>query len=555
MSEFTVIYDPNDGASHIGLEMMSPTNVTRGVNTRIRKNSYNREGYQFIGWKAYRMSDKKICYTEMLTKKRRFFGEGDAPEGWVEHIYRDECMVAKLSNVDKDVIIMYAQWKIKEDFSNCTIAQNKKLIENRMTEREVVLYGTASYCEEFYNRYKEKLNIRCILLDSDMIPSLKEVKIPVKKFKRGLLNAEDYIIICHKVKIRLDGSYRIAKGNLVSQGCKIMEDFVRADVAETILEKKKLWIWLGYCQADTLRKDIFAMLPSVKQDYVLTAFRYGLDTLSKSYKYDDCKELLKICDYLTYVPLVFAEGKVDFSLDEYLPCDVKKVSLPRIPFRGYYPYRDSNMEIFHQYSIDGKLHWPFGYSEKIIDDLILQGKSEDEIYSELMREDLIPEKEIKKNLKLAYKFLEISEKTIDIKIVDFLKENLTKRLLYRDGLHYQNFVYFEIARRVAAFLELGCEKEINILEKEVEENGIQFIDFTEVPILPCVVKELGLDFITDDTLWRVRFTEKGTWRGTKETIIQMTRKEWIYSYVRYTKACKVLKAFWNEYKEIDTFID
>lgn len=543
MSIFNVVYNSGNDARG----MMEPTIVTYGEDTQLRKNVFKRDGYQFCGWKAYRLSDKKTCYVSP-DNKRRFFAENEQPDGWKPYIYIDMCHVAKLSKVDNDVINMCAQWKV-EQVKICntnTSDENKEKYEQKLLNRPIVLLGESSYCRKFYKKYSERLNIRCILLDNkEELDIFKNDEVLVKEYAKKEIMPKDYVVICHEVKIRLDKAYRDSKKKLTSLGLITMRDFIRADVAEMILDKKKLWLWFGFCQADTLRKDIFAQLKSVTNRCVLTAFRYGLDTLEKSYKFDECKELVSLCDYLTYVPLVFAEGKMDFDFDTYLPLNAKKVALPRLPFRGYYPWRDSDIETFFKYSIDGKLHWPFAYQESIIDNLILEGKSDDEIYYELMREDIISEKEIKRNLKLAYKFIEISEKTADIKILDFIKENLTKRMLYRDGLHYQNFMYFEIARRIAIFLSMDCEDEIDELEEKVLENGKQFIDYTEVPVLPCIAKALELDFVTDETLWRVRFTEGGQWRGTQAKIKLMNRKDWIYTYVRYARACMTLKEFWE----------
>ena len=552
MSSFTIIYDENFADEDSVKEKMTPTNVIYGIQTPLQKNIYQRQGYEFIGWKAYRLSDKKTCYVNKAdTKKRKFFLENEQPYDWVPYIYKDACNVALLSRVDKDIITMYAQWEKIQLLDNAPehVEKNKQILHDKLLQNPIVLYGGAKECQVFYSKYHDQLQIRCILLDDeDEIGNVSNCDVLVKKYNRMELNKKDFIVICRKVSIRLDNLYKTAKNNLVKSGRKITKDFIRQDIAQMILEHKKLWLWFGYCQLETLRKDIFQKLPSISSKYVLASFRYELDTLENSYKFDDCIELLKICDCLTYIPLLVADGKMDFTFKTYLPNDAKTVTIPRLPFRGYYPYRDSNMEVFHQYStkIDGKPHWPFAYAEKAIDNLIMEGKSDDEIYAELMRDDFISETEIKKNLKMSYKFIEISESQTDITMLDFIKENLEKRMLYRDGLHYHNFMYFEIARRIARFMNLECESEINNLEADIEKKGIQFINWTEVPVLPCVAKVLNLNFITDETLWRVHYAEKGIWRGTRATIKEMTRKEWIYSYISYTRACIVLNDFWDD---------
>lgn len=83
MSIFNVVYNSGNDARG----MMEPTIVTYGEDTQLRKNVFKRDGYQFCGWKAYRLSDKKTCYVSP-DNKRRFFAENEQPDGWKPYIYR-----------------------------------------------------------------------------------------------------------------------------------------------------------------------------------------------------------------------------------------------------------------------------------------------------------------------------------------------------------------------------------------------------------------------------------------------------------------------------------
>ena len=532
--KFTVKYEGFDGC----IAAMEPTTVIYGKATKLRKNIFERSKHNFLGWTAHRESDNKTCYVSP-DKKRRFFTEGEQPKGWFPCVYKDGGYVSKLSKIDNDTIIMRALWERNDGASKI-----KKELENRMMNSPVVLFGSFEQCKAFYDRFFSRLNIRSIMIDGEM-PSEESIgDITLEPFSADLLKKDDYIIVCHPVKTRLDDLYRNAKRKLTRKKLTFMDDFLRADIASMILEHKDLWIWFGYCQLNTVCNEIFPNIKSVKSQWTTINFRYELDTLSSSYKYDECKKLLTICSCVTYIPLFAAKDKMDFEFDDYLPGDAKKISVPRIPFGGYYPWREKDSENFYKFHVDEKLHWPFAYQEKIIDDLILKGLSDEEIYSELMREDLFTEKEIKRKLKMSYKLIEISEKTCDIKILDFIKDNIDKRRVYRDGLHYQNFMYFELARRIAACLGVDCIQEIDELEKRIAKSGRQYIDYTEVPILPCVAKVLGLDFINEETIYRVRFTEKGAWRGTRAVVKRMDIKEWIYTYIKYTRAAMTIREMW-----------
>ena len=100
---YTVRYDANGGTG-----TMADTVVTYGTSTALRTNSFTRNGWSFAGWHAYRTSDNKWYYTNGSTYA--WYTEGSQPSGYYKDTYNDGVSVAKTSNVNGDVVIMYAQW-------------------------------------------------------------------------------------------------------------------------------------------------------------------------------------------------------------------------------------------------------------------------------------------------------------------------------------------------------------------------------------------------------------------------------------------------------------
>lgn len=546
MSTFKVIYCDKKNNN-----LMEPTVVTYGKVSYLRKNETYKEGYRFKGWYAYRISDNTLNYI-CKNGKTKFYKVGKQPKGWIPHLFLDECKVARLSKVDGDVVMMRAQWE------RCLLdapehaSENKDILREKLLHRPIVLFGRANKCKNFYLGYYEKLNIRCILTnkrEEEKIKLKDGTVLRVEPYCKEKIQPDDYVIVCCPVRNEFDEQYKNARSVLLQDGYEHVQDFVRMGVAKAILDEKKIWLWLGYCQFDKLR-EIFRRVAHIDQAFELFGMRYGRDTIKTSYKFYECQDMMKLCDVLVYIPLIVAEGKIDFDFMKFLPKDATLLSTPRTTFRGYYPYKDDDLETHHKYSYDRQIHWPFNYAENFLDELILKGFNDNEIYEEVMRDDFINESVIRKNLKLAYKSIQISEATTDVQILDYIKDNFTKHMLYRDGLHYQNDLYFELARRISEKLDLNAIDILNDLEREMEDNGQQYIDFTEIPVLPCVAKVLGLDFITDDTLWRVKITDQGEHRGTKHEIRMMTRKEWIYAYVAYTRAQMTLGDFWNLKKQM-----
>lgn len=105
IKSFIVIFDGNGADSG----HMKPLEVVWGVRTKLTKNKFHKKGYRFAGWKSVRKSDGKTCYTNQ--EKRRYYTEGGQPQGYELYYYPDNCAVATLSSVDKDEIILHAQWE------------------------------------------------------------------------------------------------------------------------------------------------------------------------------------------------------------------------------------------------------------------------------------------------------------------------------------------------------------------------------------------------------------------------------------------------------------
>ena len=100
IKQFTIAFHPNGGKG-----AMSGHTVTYGTSTKLRKNTYTRIGYKFIGWIAERRSDKHRLY------KDGWYRPGTQPAGSEYQYYSDQATVAQTSDKDGDVVTMYAAWK------------------------------------------------------------------------------------------------------------------------------------------------------------------------------------------------------------------------------------------------------------------------------------------------------------------------------------------------------------------------------------------------------------------------------------------------------------
>ena len=131
---YTVRYNANGGTGS-----MADTTVTYGTSTALRANSFTRNGWDFAGWYAYRTSDSKWYYTN--GSSYGWYAEGSQPSGYYKDTYNDGVSVAKTSSVNKDVVIMYAQWTAKDQ--TYTVRYNANGGSGTMADTIVVYgYGT-----------------------------------------------------------------------------------------------------------------------------------------------------------------------------------------------------------------------------------------------------------------------------------------------------------------------------------------------------------------------------------------------------------------------------
>ena len=102
---YTVRYNANGGTG-----TMEDTVVVYGYGTPLRTNTFTRAGYQFVGWTAYRTTKNQWFYTNGTDSA--WYTEGSQPSGYTKSIYKDGVSVAATTSVDKDLVIMYAQWEL-----------------------------------------------------------------------------------------------------------------------------------------------------------------------------------------------------------------------------------------------------------------------------------------------------------------------------------------------------------------------------------------------------------------------------------------------------------
>lgn len=417
---------------------------------------------------------------------------------------------------------------------------SKTEIKKKAETSTVIIYGATSLAFEFVQKYEKILNIRYVMVDT-----MKNVNAQLKKKYKVILFSEadiresDYIIVCKSFVHNTDiiPRYAQARDDLLRAGYHVGRKFTYYKIYDAIVCNMPIMLFCGYCELGGIKQILD--LTSAKNDYCMLFYHIGRETMLEAPGYEDFVATVKLCDILIHAPLLVSRGVMDADVLKMISPNTKLIFVPQISFRGYAPYKSPkftrrNLEI----RLFDIVRYPFLYQIDNVNEMIIDGLSNEEIIKELKREDLFSETEIKNNLTQALRILQIMDAKSDIPIYDYIENTYRKELVFKDCIHANDNVFFEYARRLSTYLEKSYHDEINEVQRKCKESGAYFQVASEEPILPCVAKVLGLEFATEDFLYMEKITE--------ERIRMRNFDEWINDYCDYYRAVVIVNNTLNK---------
>lgn len=435
-------------------------------------------------------------------------------------------------------------------FEICPIKREEVLLPENISSREyiaasaaqksIIIYGASETARDFLKKYGGMLRVKYVMHDpeeeADEFISRNYSVIP---FNRDAIKANDYVIICKSFVHNIDKipDYALARDNLLRMGLMVCRDFTYYRIFEAIEEKKQIILFCGYCELAGMKQVLD--LTSIIHSYCLLFYHVGRETMLTAPGFEDFVATAKLCDILVHAPLIVNRGVLDVDVKKLVGENTKMIFVPQINFKGYAPYkkvnylkRNNNLKLF------GTCYYPFLYEVSVITELIKEGKSNEEIFAAVSKEDLYTVEEIRQNLKISLKMLKIMDRPSDIPIYDFIENNYQDHMLFKDAVHANDIVFFEYARRFVKYIGEGqLLQEIDLTEQQCRKNGVYFQVATEEPILPCVAKALELSFADK----KIRYMEK----VTDEYIRWRTFKQWVFDYCDYYRSALVVKRTLN----------
>ena len=409
--------------------------------------------------------------------------------------------------------------------------QIRECVKAQIKEREIVLWGSCDDAtKDFYFKYKDRMRFRaCVTEKKDSRGFLDdEQTVPILEWKDYESNGNDYIVVTGSPFVHIENQ-------LLAGGLHIFEEYIDADLLEVIISDKKVAIMAGNCQLITLY-ELMKELKGFTDQYHF--FRFSTHYWASKWSLKSLSYLKNLCDL--YICTRHEEDDPKYFRREELPVDCRVVVVPFAVIRLYWPQLKPNVKKavneFFVADKSYKQHGPFEYGDSNINQMIKEDKSIEEILAVLSDEDYYTQEQVENHIDMVMRTLEYEETESDIAIASYIRENYQKRMLYKDMVHMQVDVAWEMVRRVLAYLGMDTTEAIE-LSKDVNTKGYQEIaqHATEIPVYPSVAKHLGLEWCNKDTLYEVTF-----YNGTKK----LTFEEYIRAYYSLCSKVKQIQEEW-----------
>lgn len=410
--------------------------------------------------------------------------------------------------------------------------QIKELVRQRLSKRRIILFGAGVIAEEFYEEYKDILNIsHCVSnIKKEWGKEMFLEKLDVRRFNKKEIQAEDYLVVCGPI------AFRTIEQQLTTDGFKMYEDFVESQIASAIFQDKKIALFYGQCVLRDLYQCVI-QIPAFNKEYasIWTQSLKDQAVLTNRVLF----YTKEICDLYVYTPKMLDHDSIYFLSSDELPKDCQIVSMSNLVVSLYWPQIDTkvtstNEWYMHPYHIRRSMdfyHSLYRKADRNINKMVLEGKTAEQIVRELSDEGYYSKKQVDGNKKRCLKLIDIAEKNIDIKVGDYIQENYCIKMLYQNYIHPNKCIIWEYIRRFLDKIKLSVPN-LSQLEAEAPDHVHQGGD---VPIYPSTAKLLQLDFINDTTRYEIM---------TGEGSVYMTFAEYIEHYVEYTRKSMEIMRIW-----------
>lgn len=279
---------------------------------------------------------------------------------------------------------------------------------------------------------------------------------------------------------------------------------------------KRLMVAYGNCQVHDICD---ALAEIAEEDY---QYEYINMTDLVSWKEKRLDILSEICDFFVYTKAPMdTRYRNGSSYIEKRNSKCIRQAIPCYEFRGYFPQTHMNVLLRSKFDILREMYSPFQREDVEVTGL-LNSKDDREIIAAIKEEGYFRESQVKKNLIISLKQLEIIDKLSDIKIYEFVRDNYQFVRLFKDPCHFSDELVYFMARQLGK--QLSVKVRTATEQKEIHP-------FTEIPIYPSVKKILNLKFGGAESEYELRMVDGR---------IRVSFDEFYEKYIEYARMVEKL---------------
>ena len=273
----------------------------------------------------------------------------------------------------------------------------------------------------------------------------------------------------------------------------LMDCFTVSDLLEYLCEirkNKKLALIYGNCQTDIIANMLEYNSGFTKQ--------YMLLRVPQIHLYRDEEQIDQIFyknGIMQMIDLfIFQNVKDNNRFSPNLGTDniltqmndkCRKLPIHNIYFDGYFIQYDADDDRYFN-NLNQK---DFPYTDGIVDRLIKDKRSVDEIINIISDENLETKEKILEKCEISINNLRQREEHVEVPIVDYIEKKYMNEQLFYTYNHPKTKVIYEYVKRMLNTLGIDKIDEFTEEELNMEFGTLRINNF---PVLPCVIKALGL---------------------------------------------------------------
>lgn len=356
----------------------------------------------------------------------------------------------------------------------------KEILLEKLHKEKIILKGAGHTAYDFYKRNQTRLKITGYTARDAGAEWHGLQRLELKEIIEA---GNCFIIVCIA-----DSDEAVCE--LLSKGLRMGEDFVCYQIAEALLDDKKIFLEVGQCEL-AVTDYIFKSMPSFTEKYLPLYYdEYKVLGIA------DRKPLLQtvievefvivLADYYIYPVNLTQRCKYYENLKKKVKDHCITASVTLATFEGYWP-EDNRKDYYEKCP-----YYLTEASSRMRRDCNLENavkENQSDIIERISNEDFYEEEFVRRHLEKSLRKFEILDRKADIGIGDYYRKNYAVKKIFLDRGHTSAEVLREYAKRILNFCDIQTEA------GEVESIDLAWYDksHNECPIYPSVLKTLEFE--------------------------------------------------------------